>query len=174
MLQKDTKYEKTKINQEIEAKELRVIDPDGNNLGIMSKEKALEIARSYNLDLVEIAPYSNPPVTKIINFDKWRYQKEKEERKNLKTQKAKELKQIQISPRIAKNDLLVKAKQAEKFLENGHKVEIDLKLRGRENINKDWALKKIEEFLNLITIQYKVTMELKKGGRGYIMQISKK
>lgn len=173
-MKKDISYEKPKINEEIKAAELRVIDPEGKNLGILPINKALEIAKEAGLDLIEIAPQANPPVAKIISFDKWRYQKEKEERKNLKIQKAKELKQVQISPRIAKNDLLVKAKQAEKFLENGHKVEIDLKLRGRENINKDWALKKIEEFLSLITIQYKITMELKKGGRGYVMQIAKK
>jgi len=172
-LQKNTN-DKIKINEQIEAKELRVIDPEGNNLGILSKEKALEIARSYGLDLVEIFPHAPVPVAKIINFDKWRYQKEKEEKKNIKSQKAKELKRVQISPRIAKNDIETKVKQIEKFLNAGHKVEIDLRLKGRENLNKEWALAKMDEFLKIISVPYKVTMELKKSGRGYLIQIAKK
>lgn len=163
-----------RINEEITSEEVRVITEKGENLGIMKKDEALKLAKEKNLDLIEISPQANPPVVKIISFDKWRYQKEKEEKENQKKQKTKELKQIQISPRTALNDLLVKVKQVEKFLAEGHKVEINLKLRGRENINQGWALQKMEEFMKMITVPYITTMEIKKGGRGYIVQITKK
>jgi translation initiation factor IF-3 len=171
---KDKKIFQPKINEAIEAEEIRVIDEEGKNLGIMEREKALLLAKEKGLDLIEISPHATPPVAKIIKFDKWRYQKEKEEKELLKKQKAKGLKQVQISPRTAEGDLLIKARQINKFLEDGHKVEINLKLKGRENINQEWALKKLEEFMKMITVPYTITMDIKKGGKGYITQITKK
>ncbi len=140
----------------------------------MKKEEALAKAMNAGLDLIEIAPTANPPVARIMSFDKWRYVKEKEERKAKQAQKQKELKQVQISARIAKNDLLMKAKQAEKFLSEGHKVEINLRLRGREKANKEWALGRLKEFIGTITMPHQITMEPRQGGRGYVMQITKK
>lgn len=109
-----------------------------------------------------------------MSFDKFRYQKEKEEKKQRRAEKMKELKQVRITPRAALNDLQTKAKNAEKFLKNGHKVEINLFLRGREKENKTWSLQKLNEFLILIKVPHKVTMEPKRGGRGFITQIIKK
>lgn len=163
-----------KINEEIKAAEVRVISEKGENFGVMPFKEALAMAKNQNLDLVEIAPNTVPPVVKIINFDKWRYQKEKEDKKNIKNQKQKDVKHVQISPRIAQNDLIIKARQVDNFLTAGHKVEIILTLRGRENVNKDWALKKMEEFINMIKTPYQTTMQVQKGGRGYTMQITKK
>ena len=140
----------------------------------MSRDQALQEARNQNLDLIEIASQANPPVAKIIGFDKFRYQQEKEEKKKRLTQKAKDLKQVRITPRAGKNDLLVKIKKVEEFLSEGHKVEINLFLRGREKGNKDWGLKKLEEFLGLITIPHQITLAPKQGGRGYVTQIAKK
>lgn len=131
-------------------------------------------AMNAGLDLIEIAPDAKPPVAKIMSFDKFRYQREKEEKKAKQAQKPKELKQVQISARIALNDLAMKAKQAEKFLSEGHKVEINVRLRGREKANKDWALGRLKEFIETITVPYQVTMEPRQGGRGYVMQITKK
>lgn len=151
-----------------------MIDESGENLGVMKKEEALAKAMSAGLDLIEIAPQAAPPVARIMSFDKWRYQRAKEEKRSKQAQKQKELKQVQISARIAENDMAMKAKQAEKFLREGHKVEIHLRLRGREKANKEWALGRIKEFTGKITVPYQVTMEPRQGGRGYLMQITKK
>lgn len=153
---------------------MRVVDETGKNLGIMPREAALKLAESRGLDLIEIAPMAKPAVAKIISFDKFRYQKEKELKKQKLTQKIGELKQIRLSARAAKNDLGIKAKKTEEFLNKDHKVEIMLRLKGREKYNRDWARYKLEEFLKMITVEYKITMEPRFGGQGLVMQITKK
>jgi translation initiation factor IF-3 len=153
---------------------LRVVDETGKNLGVMPREAALKLAQERGLDLIEIAPTAQPPVAKIINFDKFRYQKEKEIKKQKSAQKVSELKQVRISSRAAKNDLEIKAKKVIEFLNEGNKVEIVLQLKGREKYNKDWARYKLEEFLKMISVEYKITMEPKLGGQGLVMQIIKK
>jgi len=153
---------------------LRVVDETGKNLGVMPREAALKLAQERGLDLIEIAPAAQPPVAKIINFDKFRYQKEKEIKKQKLAQKISELKQVRISSRAAKNDLEIKAKKVIEFLNEGHKVEILLQLKGREKYNKDWARYKLEEFLKMISVEYKITMEPRFGGQGLVMQIIKR
>ncbi len=165
---------KNRINEQIIAQELRVIDEAGNNLGAISRETALKLAQEKKLDLIEIASTAKPPVAKIINFDKFRYQKEKELKKQKISQKTSEIKQIRISARAALNDLQTKTKKLKKFLDQGHKVEIILWLKGREKYNRNWANQKLEEFLKIITIEYKIIMEPKFMGKGLVMQIIKK
>ena len=148
-----------------------MISENGGNLGIMSLEAALKLAMEKGLDLVEVVPLANPPVARIISFDKFRYQKEKEERKQRKSQKISELKKIRITPRAAKNDLEVKMKKVEEFLSEGHKVEIMIFLRGREKANKDWGRSKLEEFLKAITIEHKIIAPIKFAGRGFVAQV---
>lgn len=140
----------------------------------MSRQEAFRLATEKGLDLIEIAPTAKPPVARIISFDKFRYQKEKEEKKQRVAQKVKEMKQIRITARAAANDLQIRVTQAEKFLADGHKIEINLFLRGREKANKDWALKKMKEFLALIQTPHTVTLPPKQGGRGFVAQITKK
>ena len=163
-----------RINNQIIAKELRVIDEAGENLGVMKKEDALALAQKKSLDLIEIAPTAQPPVARIMSFDKFRYYQGKEERKQRQAQKQKELKVVQISPRAALNDLKMKAGRADGFLNEGHKVQISIFLRGREKGNKDWALQKMREFINMITVSHEITMEPRQGGRGFVAQIAKK
>lgn len=163
-----------RVNREIKALELRVIDENGQMLGIMSLDAASKLAQDAGLDLIEIVPTATPPVAKIISFDKFRYQKEKELKKQRQAQKISELKGVRISARAAKNDLETWIKKIIKFLEDGHKVEITVILRGREKGNKDWARMKLNEFLQMIPVEYKIIMEPKFGGRGMITQISKK
>lgn len=163
-----------RINNQITAPELRVVDDAGQNLGVMSRDQALAAARERGVDLVEIAAVAKPPVAKLISFDKFRYQKEKEEKKQKAAQKSSELKQIRITPRAADNDLQVKLKKTEEFLAEGHKVEIGIFLRGREKGNKDWALEKLKKFLSLIKTPHLVTMSPRLGGRGFVTQVSKK
>jgi len=140
----------------------------------MPLAKALELAKEQGIDLVEIASTAKPPVVRIISFDKLRYQEEKQLRKQRQAQKSLELKQIQISLTEGQNDLTIKADKIDKFLEKGHKVEILLFLRGRQKANKDWALKKLKEFVTMISKQFTITAEPKFIGRGFIVQIIKK
>ena len=163
-----------RINNQIIAKELRVIDEAGENLGVMSKEDALALAQKKTLDLIEIAPMAKPPVARIMSFDKFRYYQGKEERKQKQAQKQKELKQVRISPRAALNDLQIRAKQADEFLKEGHKVEVGIFLRGREKGNKEWALQKMREFLTMISVPHEITMSPRQGGRGFVAQIARR
>ncbi|KKU14589.1 MAG: translation initiation factor IF-3 [Candidatus Jorgensenbacteria bacterium GW2011_GWA2_45_9] len=140
----------------------------------MPRDSALALAREKELDLIEIAPTAKPPVVRIMKYDKFRYQKEKDERKKQQAQKNKEMKRVRITPRAAINDLQIKSRRIDGFLKDGHNVEVGIFLKGREKYNKPWALKKLEDFLTLITETYQKTSEPKQGGRGYIVQISKK
>ncbi|MBI2515066.1 translation initiation factor IF-3 [Candidatus Wolfebacteria bacterium] len=151
-----------------------MLDEAGKNLDIMQRDDALRLAKERGLDLIEIAPAAKPPVAKIISFDKFRYQKEKELQKQKASQRASELKQVQIGVREAQNDLRVKARKTESFLDEGHKVGITLRLRGREKFNRDWAMQKLEEFMKMISVPYQITFEPKFGGRGLMLQIMKK
>ena len=128
----------------------------------------------WGLDLIEIAPTAKPPVAKIISIDKFRYQKEKELKKQRAGQKVSELKQIRISARAAQNDLEIKAKKVDEFLEAGNKVGINLFLKGREKYNRNWANQKLDEFLKRISVEYKVIADVKFGGKGLMIQIVKK
>ncbi len=150
---------------------LRVIDEKGENLGIITKEEALKLAQQRNLDLILISEKANPPVAKIINFDKFRYQEEKKLKNQKKANKIQELKTIRISPRMALNDIKIKINQVEKFLKKGHKIEIVLYMKGREKANKDWALEKLNYFLQQIPINYQITTPIKESGKGFSVQL---
>lgn len=166
---------KIKINNQITAPELRVLDDRGNNLGVMKKDAALALAKQKGLDLIEISPNAKPPVARIMSFDKFRYQQEKKEKKQKTKQKGGELKQIQISLREARYDLQRKAEKIEDFLKEGNRVEIVLVLRGREKQNKDFARQKLNEFLAMLNPEaFRVTMEPRVGGYGIVTQIAKK
>ncbi len=163
------------MNSQITAPEVRVIGEHGENLGVMPREKALALAKpETGLDLIEIAGSAKPPVVRLMSFDKYRYQQEKLEKKERQAQKGTGLKQIQISARAAQNDLQIKLKQLEKFLEEGHQIEVQMRLRGREKYNKDWAKLRMDEFLKMITAPHKIISAPKFGGRGMIAQIAKK
>jgi len=120
------------INEQIKDKEVRVVDENGQQLGIMSAKEALKLAREANLDLVKIAPMANPPVCKIIDYGKFRYEQTRKEKEAKKKQKITEVKEIRFSPNIGDNDLNTKANMARKFLSKGDKVKVTLRFRGRE------------------------------------------
>lgn len=169
-----TTIQTPRINNQITAAELRLIDEEGKSLGVLSRAQALDLARERGTDLIEVVPNANPPVARLVSFDKYRYQKEKEAKKERQAQKTAGLKQIQVSARAALNDVRIKVGQLEKFLNEGHQVEVQLRLRGREKYNKDWAHHKLDELLKMITIEYKLLTPPKFGGRGLIIQIIKK
>lgn len=140
----------------------------------MKKDEALRLAESKGLDLIEISPQVQPPIAKIVSYDKFRYQQEKKLKKQRASQQKQEFKQIQVSVREAQNDLEIKARRVREFLEEGHVVEIMLVMRGREKANRDWAMQKMIEFLDIIGAgTYKSVFEPKPGGRGIITQITK-
>ena len=164
-----------RINNQITAPELRVIGETGENLGVMSREKALALARpEAGIDLIEISPNAKPPVARLMSYDKFRYEEEKREKKERLAQKSAGMKHVQITARAAQNDLLIKVRQVEKFFAEGHPVEINLRLRGREKRNRDWAMEKLKEFLKLLPMEYKKLTEPKFGGNGPGIQIAKK
>ncbi len=160
-----------KLNHQIKASEVRVLTDSGENLGVMELPKALTMAREQGLDLIEVSDKAKPPVVRIMSFDKYRYQEEKKLKKQRSGEKVKEVKQVQVSVRSAKHDLGVKAKRVNEFLEAGHPVALVMTLRGREKANKDWAKKKLEEFLELITTPFQRISNIHPGGRGLVMQI---
>lgn len=163
-----------RTNQQILAPEVRVIGAQGENLGVMPRDQALKAAQDQGLDLIEVAPLAKPPVCRIMSFDKYRYEAAKKEREERAKQKNLAPKQIQISVREAKHDLELKAKKIDGFFAEGHPVVIVMTLRGREKGNREFAKEKIGEFLKLIAAPYQVITELRPGGRGLVMQITKR
>jgi len=127
----------TRLNQMIRASQLRVIDQDGKQLGVLSREEALRLAQEQELDLVEISPEASPPVAKIIDWGKFNYQKTKQLQKNKRSAKSFEVKQMRFGLKIGDHDLGVKCRKIEGFLEAGHKVKITVFYRGRELAHKE-------------------------------------
>ena len=119
------------INEQIRDREIRLIGEDGEQLGIMSARDAMKLAREANLDLVKIAPTAKPPVCKIIDYGKYRYEQARREKEARKKQKTIEVKEIRLSPNIDTNDLNTKVNQARKFVSGGNKVKVAVRFRGR-------------------------------------------
>lgn len=165
-------FKRYNINNQIRATEVRVIDENGQNLGTMSLEKALELAQSKNLDLIEITSKVNPVVVKIYDYGKFLYQQQKEERSQRMKERSDEMKHIRLGFNIGKHDLETKARQTDEFLAQGLKVQIEIVLKGREKAHKDWAEKKIKEFLTFLKHSYKITQDIKNTPRGLIIVIS--
>ena len=164
----------SKLNHQITARELRVIDETGKNLGVMTKDDALKIAVERGLDLIEVTASATPPIARIMSFDKFRYEQEKKLKKQRAAQKSSGLKEVQISVKEARHDLDMKVKRIEEFFVGGHPVVISMRLRGREKANKDWALGKLKEFLTIIPTPFNQTMQPRWSGRGFVTQIVKK
>ena len=125
------------INEEITDKEIRLIGNEGEQLGIMSADEALRIAAEQDLDLVKIAPGSNPPVCKIMDYGKYRFEQTKKEKDAKKNQRVIEIKEIRMSPGIGDNDFNTKLKNGQKFLNDGNRVKVSVRFRGREMAHTD-------------------------------------
>lgn len=121
-----------KINQFIRCPQVRLIDETGENIGVVDTDRAIEMAQDKGLDLVEVSPLANPPVAKIVDYSKLRYEEEKERRKEKAKQKKIEVKGIRLSLRISDHDIEVRVNRAIKFIEDGDKIKIDMQLKGRE------------------------------------------
>ena len=134
------------INEEIRDREVRVIDTDGTQLGVMATRAALELAEQKGLDLVKIQPTAQPPVCKLMDYDKHRYEQSKRERELRKNQRIVTLKEVQLSATIEENDVQTKAKTARRFLEGGDKVKVSIRFRGRQITHSDIGMKVMQDF----------------------------
>lgn len=141
----DTISRELRVNNEIRAREVRVVDVNGDQLGIMSARDALNVAGDRGLDLVEVAPNAKPPVCRIMDYGKHRYEQSKREKAARRKQKVINVKEVRMSPKIADHDFQVKSRAAEKFLQAGDKVKVSIRFRGREIVHSDLARAKLEQ-----------------------------
>jgi translation initiation factor IF-3 len=151
------------INEKIRFKEVQVIDEQGQKLGVMSSNDALDIALDKKLDLVLVAPNGNPPVCKIMNYGKYKFEQAKKEKEAKKKQKTSEIKEIRITPNTEDHDFNFKAKNARKFLTDGAKVKITVRFRGRElnyaKAGEDLLNKFAEELSDIANVDKKPSLE---------------
>lgn len=166
--------DKVSINNNIRAPKLRVIGSQGENLGVLTKEDALEKAKAIGLDLIEVSPMADPPVARIADYGKYTY----EMSKKLKEVKAKahttETKNIQISVSIGENDIMRLAKQAAEWIKEGHRVKIELQLKGRTKYMEQGFLKeRMDRILAVIPAEYKIAEPLKKVPKSMMIVIEK-
>ena len=163
-----------RINNQIRVKELRVIDSENQNLGVLSIKDALELAQSKNLDLIEISPNANPPVAKIMNFGKYQYETNKKLKKAKAGAKPTETKSVQVKIGTGDHDLELKAKTASGWLREGHRIKIELFLSGRTKYMDEKFLKeRLDRILHLITEDYKISDSYKRGPKGLFLTIER-
>ena len=162
------------INEQIRDKEVRLIGTEGEQLGIMSAKDAMKLAREAELDLVKIAPNAKPPVCKIIDYGKYRYELARKEKEAKKKQKTIDIKEVRLSPNIDTNDLNTKINQARKFLSKGDKVKVTLRFRGRELAHVNQSKVILDEFAEKLQDVAVVDKPAKFEGRSMIMFLSEK
>lgn len=162
------------INEQIRDKELRVIDSDGNQLGIMSLRQALEIAEQKNLDLVKIAPQANPPVCKIIDYGKFRFEQAKREKEARRNQRVVEIKEVRLSLNIDTHDFETKKNHALRFISDGNKVKVSIRFRGREMGHPELGLEIMRKFSDAMSEVAVVEKPAKLEGRNMLMFLAPK
>ena len=148
---KKDRYNGDLVNEKIRFPEVLVIGPDGESLGKMSRIDAYRKAESYELDLLCVAPQANPPVCKIINYGKYRFDAQKKAKEEKKNQKIIELKEIQLTPQIGQHDIETKVKAAIKFLEDGNKVKVGVRFKGRQMAHPEVGNETLNKFLEYVT-----------------------
>ena len=162
------------IHEQIRDREIRLIGEDGQQLGIMSSREAMKIAREAELDLVKIAPQAKPPVCKIIDYGKYRYELARKEKEAKKKQKTIEVKEVRLSPNIDSNDLNTKIASARKFIEKGNKVKVTLRFRGREMAHVQSSRHILDEFAKALEDIALVDKPAKMEGRSMAMFLTEK
>lgn len=162
------------INEEIRAKELRVIDTDGAQIGVMSREEALSLSEEKKLDLVCISPKANPPVCKILDYGKYKYELQKKEKEAKKKQKTTQVKEIRLSTFIEDHDIMVKAKTASKFLKEGDKEKVSLRFRGREKDYVARGMEVMDKFAEAVSEVGEMDKKPKFEGRSLTMVLTPK
>lgn len=162
------------INEQIRDREIRLVGENGEQLGIMSAREALVLANEAGLDLVKIAPSAKPPVCKIIDYGKYRYEMSRREKEAKKKQKVIDVKEVRLSPNIEENDMKTKANMARKFLEKGDKVKVSLRFRGREMAHMGSSKHVLDDFAKLLSDIAVVDKAVKLEGRSMQMFLTEK
>ncbi len=162
------------LNEQIRDKEVRLIGENGEQLGIMSSRDALKLAREAELDLVKIAPNAQPPVCKIIDYGKYRYEQARREKEAKKKQKVIEVKEVRLSPNIDDNDLNTKISAARKFIQKGNRVKVTLRFRGREMSHMAQSKHILDEFAEKLADVSVIEKPAKVEGRGLTLILSEK
>jgi translation initiation factor IF-3 len=162
------------INEEIRDKEIRLIGVNGEQIGILSTKEALQMAINVNLDLVNIAPTATPPVCKIMDYGKYRYEQQKKDKEARKNQKIVELKEIRLSATIDEHDYQTKLRNVQKFLKEGDKVKLTIKFRGREITHPEIGLRILERLANEVSELSTVERKAKLEGKSMILILAPK
>ena len=162
------------INEQIRDREIRLIGEDGEQLGIMSAREAMKIAQEAELDLVKIAPAAKPPVCKIIDYGKYKYEQARKEKEAKKKQKTVEVKEVRLSPNIDTNDLNTKINNAKKFISKGNKVKVTLRFRGREMAHVQQSKHILDDFAETLADVAVVEKPAKMEGRAMSMVLAEK
>ncbi|MGY0836462.1 translation initiation factor IF-3 [Aerococcus urinaeequi] len=160
------------VNENIRARELRVIDSEGEQLGVLSKDEALDKAEQAGLDLVLVSPNAKPPVARIMDYGKYRYEQQRKEREQRQNQKQVNLKEVRLSPTIEKNDFETKLRQARKFLGKGDKVKASIRFRGRAITHKEIGREVLERFAEELKDIAEVEQRPKMEGRSMSLQMA--
>ncbi len=162
------------VNEQIRDREVRLIGENGEQLGIMSAKEAYKMAQDAELDLVKVAPNAKPPVCKIIDYGKYRYEQNRKEKEAKKKQKTIEVKEVRLTPNIDSNDLNTKMGAARKFLERGDKVKVSLRFRGREMSHMNQSKVILDEFAESLQDIATIDKPSKVEGRNLVMFLSAK
>jgi translation initiation factor IF-3 len=163
-----------RINEQIRVREVRLIDDEGEQKGIVPTIEALSMAKERSLDLVEVAPTANPPVCKILDYGKYRFETEKKLRDSKKKQKLLKIKEIRMQPKIGSGDLDFKSKHIQEFLNEGNKVKVTVRFRGRELAHTDLGLVVLQEVLKRLNDDYVVEKQPAMEGRFMSMTLNPK
>lgn len=162
------------VNDGIRARELRVIGKDGEQIGVVSKNEALKLAEQANLDLVLVAPNGKPPVARIMDYGKYRYEQQKKEREAKKNQKTINVKEVRLSPSIDEHDFNTKLRNARKFLEKGDKVKASIRFRGRAITHKDLGREVLERLADEVSDVAAIEQRAKMDGRSMFIMLAPK
>ncbi|MDO8523930.1 MAG: translation initiation factor IF-3 [bacterium] len=165
---------KTRINAQIRAPELRVIGADGKNIGVIPLQEAMNAAKAANLDLIEVSPNATPPVAKIMDYGKFQYLEQKKDREIRAKSHVTETKSVQVEVGTGENDLMRKARQAAGWLKEGHRVRVELFLKGRyKYMNPAFLKERLKRFVLLVPEEYKVAEDIQRGPKGFTMIIER-
>ena len=162
------------VNEQIRSKEVRLIGKDGDQVGVVSRDEALRIAEQENLDLVLVSPNAKPPVARVIDYGKYRYEQQKREKEQRKNQKTVNVKEIRLSPRIDDHDFETKMRQGRGFVEKGDKVKVSIRFRGRAITHKDIGREVLERFAEGMNDVAQVESKTQMEGRNMFMMLAPK
>ncbi len=165
MKQVKKQEDKVRVNENIRAKELRLISNDGKLIGIVDIREALDIAEKSGMDLVEISPKANPPVCKIIDYGKYKYEQQKREKKNKKKQHVINVKEVRFRPHTDTHDIETKVRKIREFIENGDRVKISIMFRGREMAHQEMGMETMQHVISLIDDIAKIDKAPRQEGR---------